>query len=85
MPDEIKKRGRPSLSEEEREAFDRQAAEQGDLKAFADSIREKGVKKAEEDIKKAESDEKKKADSTIEAPKANASKLEEPKQSATKK
>ena len=76
---------REELSEEEREAFDRQAAEQGDLKAFADSIREKGVKKAEEDIKKAESDEKKKADSTIEAPKAKASKVEEPKQSATKK
>jgi type II secretory pathway component GspD/PulD (secretin) len=76
---------REELSEEEREAFDRQAAEQGDLKAFADSIREKGVKKAEEDIKKAESDEKKKADSTIEAPKAKASKVEEPTQPATKK
>ena len=61
---------REELSEEEREAFDRQAAEQADLKVLADSIREKGVKKAEEDIKKAEVDEKKKADSASVAPKS---------------
>ena len=61
---------REELSEEERESFDRQVAEQGDLKALADSIREKDMKKADEGIKKAESDEKKKADSTIEAPKS---------------
>ena len=52
---------REELSEEEREAFDRQAAEQADLKVLADSIRTRGVKKAEEDIKKAEADEKKAA------------------------
>ncbi|MBR2919999.1 MAG: hypothetical protein IKC27_01425 [Kiritimatiellae bacterium] len=60
---------REELSEEEREAFDRQAAEQADLKVLADSIREKGVKKAEEDIKKAESDEKKKANEKTESSK----------------
>lgn len=52
---------REELSEEEREAFDRQAAEQTDLKVLADSIRARGVKKAEADIKKAEADEKKAA------------------------
>ena len=52
---------REELSEEEREAFDRQAAEQADLKVLADSIRARGVKKAEADIKKAEADEKKAA------------------------
>ena len=61
---------REELSEEEREAFDRQVAEQGDLKALADSIREKDMKKADEGIKKAESDEKKKADSASVAPKS---------------
>lgn len=57
---------REELSEEEREAFDRQAAEQADLKVLADSIRARGVKKAEEDIKKAEADEKKKANEKVE-------------------
>ncbi|MBR3777864.1 MAG: hypothetical protein IKL02_09775 [Kiritimatiellae bacterium] len=60
---------REELSEEEREAFDRQAAEQADLKVLADSIRARGVKKAEEDIKKAEADEKKKANEKTESSK----------------
>lgn len=60
---------REELNKEEREAFDRQAAAQADLKVLADSIRARGVKKAEEDIRKAESDEKKKADEKIESSK----------------
>lgn len=60
---------REELNKEEREAFDRQAAAQADLKALADSIRARGVKKAEEDIKKAEADEKKKANEKTESSK----------------
>lgn len=70
---------REELKEEEKEAFDRQVEEQRDLKKIADSIRQKDMKKAEEAIRKAESDEKKKADSTLEAPKSEAIKVEPPK------
>jgi hypothetical protein len=58
---------------------------QEELKKLAGELRTKKLSQAEEAIKKAESDEKKKADSTIEAPKAKASKVEEPTQPATKK
>lgn len=75
---------REELKEEEKEAFDRQVEEQKDLKKIADSIRQKDMKKAEEAIKKAESDEKQKADSTIEAPKPEETKVEQTKPEATK-
>lgn len=61
---------REELDKEAKEAFDRQVKEQNDLKKFAESLREKDMKKAEETIKKAETDEKKKADSAEEASKS---------------
>lgn len=75
---------REELKEEEKEAFDRQVEEQRDLKKIADSIRQKDMKKAEEAIRKAESDEKQKADSTIEAPKPEETKVGQTKPEATK-
>lgn len=52
---------REELDKEAKEAFDRQVKEQNDLRKFAESLREKDMKKAEESIKKAEADEKKAA------------------------
>lgn len=52
---------------------------QEELKKLAGELRAKKLSQAEEAIKKAESDEKKKADSTIEAPKPEAIKVEAPK------